>query len=107
MPIHQCLQDSTFDANLRGHHLMYEGAAQDGNSNPGNGDSGCGSKPSRINYAIHGDGPMAERISSQISEYQCIQPGEPWQCTAQGDECSARLGMISVVSGHHRARVLT
>ncbi|KID65371.1 uncharacterized protein G6M90_00g052240 [Metarhizium brunneum] len=33
----------------------------------------------RIVYAIHG-GPMAGRINYQTATYQCIRPGELWQC---------------------------
>lgn len=33
----------------------------------------------RIVYAIHG-GPMAGRINFQTASYQCIRPGELWQC---------------------------
>jgi phenolic acid decarboxylase len=33
----------------------------------------------RIVYAIHG-GPMAGRINFQTADYQCIRPGELWQC---------------------------
>lgn len=35
--------------------------------------------PTRIVYAIHG-GPMAGRINYQTASYQCIRPGELWQC---------------------------
>ncbi|KAK8844538.1 hypothetical protein IAR55_006385 [Kwoniella newhampshirensis] len=33
----------------------------------------------RITYAIHG-GPMAGRYNYQKADYQCIRPGELWQC---------------------------
>lgn len=33
----------------------------------------------RIVYAIHG-GPMAGRLNAQAADYQCIRPGELWQC---------------------------
>ncbi|KAI0129021.1 Calycin-like protein [Xylariales sp. AK1849] len=33
----------------------------------------------RIVYAIHG-GPMAGRKNYQAATYQCIRPGELWQC---------------------------
>ncbi|ORY20199.1 Calycin-like protein [Naematelia encephala] len=33
----------------------------------------------RITYAIHG-GPMAGRFNYQKADYQCIRPGELWQC---------------------------
>jgi hypothetical protein len=33
----------------------------------------------RIVYKIHG-GPMAGRVNYQTASYQCIRPGELWQC---------------------------
>ncbi|KAH7039809.1 Calycin-like protein [Microdochium trichocladiopsis] len=33
----------------------------------------------RIVYAIHG-GPMAGRYNYQTAYYQCVRPGEIWQC---------------------------
>lgn len=80
MPVLPSLQDSTFDADIRDRHMIYEYAAQDAQGNPGkwryemwfyNED--------RIVYAIHG-GPMAGRKSFQTATYQCIRPGELWQC---------------------------
>ena len=33
----------------------------------------------RVVYKIHG-GPMAGRVNYQTASYQCIRPGELWQC---------------------------
>ncbi|KAF4618477.1 hypothetical protein D9613_010061 [Agrocybe pediades] len=33
----------------------------------------------RVTYSIHG-GPMAGRHNYQAADYQCIRPGELWQC---------------------------
>ncbi|SJX63724.1 uncharacterized protein SRS1_14473 [Sporisorium reilianum f. sp. reilianum] len=43
----------------------------------------------RIVYAIHG--PMAGRLNFQTADYQCIRPGELWQCNwleETGTTCS-------------------
>ncbi|CAL5866358.1 uncharacterized protein PFLUO_LOCUS566 [Penicillium psychrofluorescens] len=80
MPVLPSLESTTFDADLRDRHLIYDYAAQDEHGNPEkwryemwfyNED--------RINYAIHG-GPMAGRVNFQTATYQCIRPGELWQC---------------------------
>ncbi|GMF71018.1 phenol acid carboxylase [Aspergillus flavus] len=80
MPVLPSLQGSTFDEDIRDRHLIYDYAAQDTEGNPEkwryemwfyNED--------RINYAIHG-GPMAGRSAFQSATYQCIRPGELWQC---------------------------
>ncbi|PYH78097.1 hypothetical protein BO82DRAFT_343531 [Aspergillus uvarum CBS 121591] len=69
-----------FTTDLRDRHLIYDYAAQDAAGNPEkwryemwfyNED--------RIVYAIHG-GPMAGRRNYQTASYQCIRPGELWQC---------------------------
>ncbi|RAH40477.1 uncharacterized protein BO95DRAFT_447818 [Aspergillus brunneoviolaceus CBS 621.78] len=69
-----------FTTDLRDRHLIYDYAAQDAAGNPEkwryemwfyNED--------RIVYAIHG-GPMAGRRNFQTATYQCIRPGELWQC---------------------------
>ena len=80
MPVLPSLKDSTFNADIRDRHLIYDYAAQDSAGNPEkwryemwfyNED--------RIVYAIHG-GPMAGRKNFQSATYQCIRPGELWQC---------------------------
>ena len=43
---------------------------------------------SRIVYKIDG-GPMAGRINFQAASYQCIRPGELWQCNwLEGSSCT-------------------
>ncbi|KAJ5155741.1 phenol acid carboxylase [Penicillium capsulatum] len=81
MPIKSTLQGgATFDADLRDRHLVYDYAVED--------DHGSISKwryefwffnEDRVVYAIHG-GPMAGRQNYQAATYQCIRPGELWQC---------------------------
>ncbi|KAJ5155401.1 hypothetical protein N7492_008204 [Penicillium capsulatum] len=80
MPVHPTLEGSTFDADIRDRHLVYDCAAQD--------QQGRAEKwryemwfqnENRINYSIHG-GPMAGRLNYQAADYQCIRPGELWQC---------------------------
>ncbi|RAO68323.1 uncharacterized protein BHQ10_004335 [Talaromyces amestolkiae] len=80
MPVLPSLKDSTFNTDLHDRHLIYDYAAQDSEGNPEkwryemwfyNED--------RIVYAIHG-GPMAGRKNFQSATYQCIRPGELWQC---------------------------
>jgi len=72
--------NSTFTTDLANRHLIYDYDAHDCNGNPDkwryelwfyNAD--------RIVYAIHG-GPMAGRKNYQEATYQCIRPGELWQC---------------------------
>ncbi|GLA13408.1 hypothetical protein AnigIFM62618_010397 [Aspergillus niger] len=80
MPVFPALKDTPFDTDIRDRHLIYDYAAQDAQGNPEkwryemwfyNED--------RIVYAIHG-GPMAGRKNFQTATYQCIRPGELWQC---------------------------
>ena len=80
MPVAPSLKDSTFNADLRDRHLIYDYDAKDAQGNPEkwryelwffNED--------RVVYAIHG-GPMAGRKNYQAATYQCIRPGELWQC---------------------------
>ncbi|PYH41666.1 uncharacterized protein BP01DRAFT_360157 [Aspergillus saccharolyticus JOP 1030-1] len=69
-----------FTHDLQDRHLIYDYAAQNAAGEPEkwryemwfyNAD--------RIVYAIHG-GPMAGRKNFQTATYQCIRPGELWQC---------------------------
>ncbi|RAL14284.1 uncharacterized protein BO97DRAFT_340579 [Aspergillus homomorphus CBS 101889] len=71
---------TAFETDLLNRHLIYDYAAQDEHGQPQkwryemwfyNAD--------RIVYAIHG-GPMAGRRNFQAATYQCIRPGELWQC---------------------------
>lgn len=80
MPVLPSLEGSTFNEDIRDRHLIYDYAAQDAQGNPEkwryemwfyNED--------RIVYTIHG-GPMAGRKNFQAATYQCIRPGELWQC---------------------------
>lgn len=80
MPVLPSLKGSTFDADLRNRHLIYDYDAKDSKDNPEkwryelwffNED--------RVVYTIHG-GPMAGRTNYQEATFQCIRPGELWQC---------------------------
>ncbi|PWY96152.1 hypothetical protein BO94DRAFT_453292 [Aspergillus sclerotioniger CBS 115572] len=80
MPIHPPTATPTFNTDLLNRHLIYNYSAHDKAGNPEtwryemwfyNED--------RIVYAIHG-GPMAGRKNFQTATYQCIRPGELWQC---------------------------
>ncbi|OQE13567.1 hypothetical protein PENFLA_c046G09873 [Penicillium flavigenum] len=80
MPVLPSLEGSTFDIDIRDRHMIYDYAAKDTHGKPEkwryemwfyNED--------RIVYAIHG-GPMAGRKNFQTATYQCIRPGELWQC---------------------------
>jgi phenolic acid decarboxylase len=71
----------SFDTDIRDTHLIYNYDAR----NP---ETGAPEKwryemwffsSDRIVYAIHG-GPMAGRINYQTCSFQCIRPGELWQC---------------------------
>lgn len=80
MPVHPSLKDSTFDADLRNRHLTYDYTVPDEQGNPQKWRYEMWFQDEdRINYAIHG-GPMAGRINYQTAQYQCIRPGELWQC---------------------------
>lgn len=80
MPVRPSLEESSFDADLRDRHLIYDYAAQDEQGNPESWRYEMWfQNEDRINYAIHG-GPMAGRINFQTAEYQCIRAGELWQC---------------------------
>ncbi|KAF1353212.1 Calycin-like protein [Delphinella strobiligena] len=73
--------DPSFDKDIRDTHLIYDYDA----SNPETGEPEKWRyemwffSEKRIVYAIHG-GPMAGRINYQTCSYQCIRPGELWQC---------------------------
>ena len=70
----------TFDTDIRDLHLIYDYNAED--------EHGASTKwryeiwffsESRVVYAIHG-GPMAGRLNYQTCIWQCVRPGELWQC---------------------------
>ncbi|KAI4730080.1 putative phenol acid carboxylase [Aureobasidium sp. EXF-10728] len=71
---------SSFDTDIKDTHLIYDYAAQapDGTPEKWRYEMWFFSS-NRIVYAIHG-GPMAGRINYQTCTYQCIRPGELWQC---------------------------
>lgn len=73
--LHPSFKDDILDT-----HLIYDYDAQDGEGNP--------EKwryefwffsENRVVYSIHG-GPMKGRQNYQTCAYQCIRPGEIWQC---------------------------
>ncbi|KUJ17394.1 uncharacterized protein LY89DRAFT_644864 [Mollisia scopiformis] len=71
---------SQFDKDIRDVHLIYDYDAKDKNELPEKWRYEIWFfSPTRIVYAIHG-GPMAGRINYQTASYQCIRPGELWQC---------------------------
>ncbi|SPN96656.1 uncharacterized protein DNG_00177 [Cephalotrichum gorgonifer] len=100
MPVLLHPQDSTFDADLRDRHLIYDYNVQNA--------EGSTEKwryelwffnEDRIVYAIHG-GPMAGRKNFQAATYQCIRPGELWQCNwleETGTICSL---VFDIPNGH-------
>lgn len=72
--------DPSFDQDIRDLHLVYDYDAQDDNGKPEKWRYEMWFfSDKRIVYAIHG-GPMAGRINYQTATYQCIRPGELWQC---------------------------
>lgn len=85
MPLPEFLTNTplhpSFDRDIRDTHLIYDYDAQDANGNPEKWRYEMWFfSEDRINYAIHG-GPMAGRINYQTCQYQCIRPGELWQCS--------------------------
>ncbi|KAI9745414.1 MAG: hypothetical protein M1818_000948 [Claussenomyces sp. TS43310] len=69
-----------FDKDIRNLHLLYDYDARDAQGNPEKWRYEMWFfSEKRIVYAIHG-GPMAGRINYQTATYQCIRPGELWQC---------------------------
>ena len=72
--------DPSFDKDIRDTHLIYDYNAKDASGNPEKWRYEMWFfSEDRIVYAIHG-GPMAGRINYQTCQYQCIRPGELWQC---------------------------
>ncbi|PBP26785.1 hypothetical protein BUE80_DR002309 [Diplocarpon rosae] len=66
-----------FNEDIKDVHLIYDYDAQDAEGKPEKWRWFFSS--TRIVYAIHG-GPMAGRVNFQTASYQCIRPGELWQC---------------------------
>jgi len=72
--------DPSFEQDIRNTHLLYDYNAQDAQGNPEKWRYEMWFfSHNRIVYAIHG-GPMAGRRNYQTCTYQCIRPGELWQC---------------------------
>ncbi|ROW02305.1 hypothetical protein VSDG_02356 [Cytospora chrysosperma] len=72
---------SSFDQDIRDTHLLYDYDARDANGNPEKWRYEMWFfNENRIVYAIHG-GPMKGRLNTQQASYQCIRPGEIWQCS--------------------------
>lgn len=72
--------DPSFETDIHDTHLIYDYDAEDASGNPEKWRYEMWFQhKERIVYAIHG-GPMAGRINYQTCSYQCIRPGELWQC---------------------------
>ncbi|KAK4935682.1 hypothetical protein LTR10_023303 [Elasticomyces elasticus] len=72
--------DPTFDVDIKDRHLIYDYNAEDAQGNPEKWRYEIWFfSANRVVYAIHG-GPMAGRINYQTCTFQCIRPGELWQC---------------------------
>lgn len=70
----------SFDRDIRDTHLIYDYDAEDANGNPEKWRYEMWFfSENRIVYAIHG-GPMSGRINYQTCTFQCVRPGEIWQC---------------------------
>lgn len=85
MPLPEFLTNTplhpSFERDIRDTHLIYDYDAQDASGNPEKWRYEMWFfSEDKINYAIHG-GPMAGRINYQTCQYQCIRPGELWQCS--------------------------
>lgn len=80
MPVRPTLESSSFEQDLRDRHLIYEYNVSDSQGNPEKWRYETWFfNEHRVVYAIHG-GPMPDRKSFQTANYQCIRPGEFWQC---------------------------
>ncbi|OJJ82487.1 uncharacterized protein ASPGLDRAFT_130517 [Aspergillus glaucus CBS 516.65] len=109
MPINPPAEASTFTIDLSNRHIIYDYDTHDRDGNPDkwryeiwfyNAD--------RVIYVIHG-GPMAGRKNYQEVTYQCIRPGELWQCNwleETGTICSLVFdiprGLITTLLGFSR-----
>ncbi|KAG6618480.1 Phenol acid carboxylase [Phytophthora cinnamomi] len=72
--------DATFDKDIRDLHLIYDYDAESADGKPEKWRYELWFfSHDRVAYAIHG-GPMAGRVNYQTCSYQCIRPGELWQC---------------------------
>lgn len=80
MPINPSARISNFTRDLSNRHIIYDYDAHgcDGNTEKWRYETWF-YNADRVIYAIHG-GPMAGRRNYQKATYQCIRPGELWQC---------------------------
>uniref|UniRef100_A0AAV1U3K1 Phenol acid carboxylase n=1 Tax=Peronospora matthiolae TaxID=2874970 RepID=A0AAV1U3K1_9STRA len=70
----------SFDKDIRGLHLLYDYDAESADGKPEKWRYEMWFySENRIVYSIHG-GPMAGRLNYQTAAFQCIRPGELWQC---------------------------
>ncbi|KAI9909949.1 hypothetical protein PsorP6_010413 [Peronosclerospora sorghi] len=70
----------SFDEDIRDVHLVYEYDAEDAHGKPEKWRYEMWFySENRVVYSIHG-GPMAGRLNYQTVAFQCIRPGEQWQC---------------------------
>ncbi|KAI1259148.1 Calycin-like protein [Xylariaceae sp. FL1019] len=83
MPLVGSVSTSTFDADIKDRHLIYYYDVPGHETSSGQPEKWKYEmwfyNEDRIVYAIHG-GPMAGRRNFQTATYQCIRPGEMWQC---------------------------
>ncbi|KAF7361509.1 putative Phenol acid carboxylase [Mycena sanguinolenta] len=74
-PLHPSFVDDILDT-----HIIYEYDAADEHGNPEKWRYECWFfSEHRVVYSIH-SGPMKGRQNYQTCSYQCIRPGEIWQC---------------------------
>ncbi|CEG48720.1 phenol acid [Plasmopara halstedii] len=70
----------SFDEDIRDLHLVYDYDAEDSDGQPQKWRYEMWFfSDKRIVYSIQG-GPMAGRLNYQTVSFQCIRPGELWQC---------------------------
>ncbi|KAF4534772.1 Phenol acid carboxylase [Lasiodiplodia theobromae] len=69
-----------WEKDLKDLHMVYDYNAQDEHGNPEKWRYEIWFQmEDRVVYKIHG-GPMAGRVNYQTCSFQCIRPGELWQC---------------------------
>lgn len=83
MPLAGLVDTSSFDRDMRDRHLIYDYDVPASETVSHRREKWRYElwfyNEDRIVYAIHG-GPMAGRKNFQAATYQCIRPGELWQC---------------------------
>ncbi|KAK7966616.1 hypothetical protein PG997_013215 [Apiospora hydei] len=84
MPLVGNVSTASFDEDIRDRHLLYSYAVPGSETESGKPETWRYEmwffNEDRIVYAIHG-GPMAGRKNYQAVTYQCVRPGELWQCS--------------------------